>query len=95
MRECGDILLLGMSLFLLIKEKKTMNELIEKEKIESMIYKIRGVEVMIDSDLAELYECTNGTKDINKVYSSGMSLKVLGKSYSYMNREHEEIFVQD
>ena len=50
---------------------------------------------MIDSDLAELYECTNGTKDINKVYSSGMSLKDLGKSYSYMNREHEEIFVQD
>ena len=60
-----------------------------------MIYKIRGVEVMIDFDLAKLYECINGTKDINKVYSSGMSLKDLGKSYSYMNREHEEIFVQD
>lgn len=43
-----------------------MNELIEKEKIENMIYKIRGVEVMLDSDLAKLYECTNGTKDINK-----------------------------
>ena len=43
-----------------------MNELMEKEKIESMIYKIRGVEVMLDSDLAKLYECTNGTKDVNK-----------------------------
>ena len=43
-----------------------MNELIEKEKIENMIYKIRGVEVMLDSDLAKLYECINGTKDINK-----------------------------
>ena len=52
--------------FLLAKEKKTMNELIEKEKIESMIYKIRGVEVILDSDLAKLYECINGTKDINK-----------------------------
>ena len=52
--------------FLFAKEKKTMNELIEKEKIENMIYKIRGVEVMLDSDLAKLYECTNGTKDINK-----------------------------
>ena len=41
--------------FLFVKEKKTMNELIEKEKIESMIYKIRGVEVMLDSDLAKLY----------------------------------------
>lgn len=43
-----------------------MNELIEKEKIESMIYKIRGVEVMLDSDLAKLYECKNGTKEINQ-----------------------------
>ena len=32
-----------------------------------MIYKIRGVEVMLDSDIAKLYHCTNGTKDINKV----------------------------
>lgn len=28
-----------------------MNEVIEKEKIENMIYEIRGVEVMLDSDL--------------------------------------------
>src|SRR5574344_1956427 len=31
-----------------------------------MIYEIRGVQVMLDSDLARLYGCTNGTKDINK-----------------------------
>lgn len=45
-----------------------MNELIEKDilKIEDMIYEIRGKQVMLDSDLAKLYECTNGTKDINK-----------------------------
>ena len=44
-----------------------MNEIIKKEnKIENMIYEIRGVEVMLDSDLARLYECKNGTKDINK-----------------------------
>lgn len=30
-----------------------MNELLEKEtKIENMIYEIRGVQVMLDSDLA-------------------------------------------
>ena len=34
--------------------------------IENMIYEIRGKQVMIDSDLAKLYNCTNGTKDINK-----------------------------
>lgn len=44
-----------------------MNEVIAKEnKIENMIYEIRGVQVMLDSDLAKLYKCTNGTKDINK-----------------------------
>lgn len=44
-----------------------MNEIIEKEtKIENMIYEIRGVEVMLDSDLAKLYECVNGTKTINQ-----------------------------
>ena len=34
--------------------------------IESMIYEVRGKQVMLDSDLAKLYKCTNGTKDINK-----------------------------
>ena len=43
-----------------------MNELIEKEIIEKKIYEIRGVQVMFDSDLAEIYKCANGTKDINK-----------------------------
>ena len=43
-----------------------MNELIEKETIEKKIYEIRGVQVMLDSDLAEIYQCANGTKDINK-----------------------------
>ena len=45
-----------------------MNEVIEKEKIqiENMIYEIRGKQVMLDSDLAILYECKNGTKVINQ-----------------------------
>ena len=44
-----------------------MTEVIAKEniKIENMIYEIRGKQVMLDSDLASLYECTNGTKSIN------------------------------
>ena len=34
-----------------------MNEVVEKEvKIENMIYKIGGTEVMLDSDLARLYQ---------------------------------------
>jgi hypothetical protein len=48
-----------------IKLEITMNEIIEKTNIESMIYEIRGKQVMLDSDLAKLYQCTNGTKTIN------------------------------
>ena len=43
-----------------------MNQVLEKEKVEDLIYEIRGKQVMLDSDLARLYECVNGTKDINK-----------------------------
>ena len=45
-----------------------MNEIIGTEtiNIEDMIYEIRGRQVMLDSDLARLYECINGTKTINQ-----------------------------
>ena len=45
-----------------------MNELevLEKIKIEDMIYEIRGKQVMLDSDLARIYHCKNGTKEINQ-----------------------------
>ena len=44
-----------------------MHNIISKEKIkiENMIYEIRGKQVILDSDLARLYECKNGTKTIN------------------------------
>lgn len=43
-----------------------MNNLIEEKlNIENMIYEIRGKQVMLDSDLAKLYQCSNGTKSIN------------------------------
>ena len=43
-----------------------MNDLVKEEKIENMIYEIRGKQVMLDSDLAKLYQCSNGTKTINQ-----------------------------
>ena len=33
--------------------------------IENLTFEVRGKQVMIDSDLARLYECKNGTKTIN------------------------------
>ena len=32
-----------------------MNQIIEKENIENLIYDVRGKQVMLDSDLAWLY----------------------------------------
>ena len=43
-----------------------MNDVIVKDNIENLIYEVRGKQVMLDFDLARLYECTNGTKDVNK-----------------------------
>ena len=40
-----------------------MYELKEELNIEDMIYEIRGKQVMLETDLARLYECTNGTKN--------------------------------
>ena len=34
--------------------------------IKNLIYYIRGKQVMLDTDLAELYNCKNGTKTINQ-----------------------------
>ena len=44
-----------------------MNDIILKNdvKLTSLIYEIRDRQVMLDSDLARLYSCANGTKTIN------------------------------
>ena len=49
-----------------------MNEIVTKEDISSKIYVIRGKQVMLDSDLAKLYECKNGTKSINLAVNRNM-----------------------
>ena len=45
-----------------------MSEVIVKDniQIENLIYEIIGKQVMLDSDLAKLYGCKNGTKEINQ-----------------------------
>ena len=43
-----------------------MENLVKNSEIEKFIYEIRGQHVMLDFDLARLYECKNGTKTINQ-----------------------------
>ena len=49
------------------------NLVISNVKIENMIYEIRGKQVMLDSDLAKLYQCINGTKSINLAVSRNIN----------------------
>ena len=43
-----------------------MNEVIEKERIENMIYEIRGVEVMLDSDLQSFMNAKMELKELTR-----------------------------
>ena len=43
--------------------------MLEKLDIKNMIYEVGGKQVMLDSDLAKLYQCKNGTKSINLAVS--------------------------
>ena len=48
-------------------------EIIPEEEIKSKIYIIRGKEVMLDIDLAILYGCKNGTKEINQAVKNNVN----------------------
>lgn len=50
-----------------------MHQLKEEINIKDMIYEIRGKEVMLDSDLAKLYGCKNGTKEINQAVKNNLA----------------------
>ena len=50
-----------------------MNELVKADEIiENLIYEINGKQVMLDSDLARLYNCKNGTKEINQAVKNNL-----------------------
>ncbi len=65
-----------------------MNEVIDI-KIENLIYEIRGKQVMLDSDLAKLYQCANGTKTINQAVKRNL-LRFPNDFYFQLTKE--EIF---
>ncbi len=69
-----------------------MNELIVKDdiKIENMIYEIRGKQVMLDSDLAKLYQVE--TKRINEAVKN--NLKKFPERFSWkLTKEESENFL--
>ena len=73
-----------------------MNNVAEKEEIviENLIYEIRGKQVIIDSDLARLYECANGTKDINKAVKRNINRFPESFMFQLSDDEYENLRFQ-
>ena len=73
-----------------------MNELIIKDnlKIENLIYEIRGKQVMLDSDLAVLYGCRNGTKEINQAVKNNIDKFPERFSWKLNDVESKELLVK-
>ena len=55
--------------------------------IKDKIYKIRDEYVMLDSDLAELYQCKNGTKEINQAVKN--NIEKFPERFSWVLTEEE------
>ncbi len=73
-----------------------MNEIIIKEEIsvETLIYEIRGKQVMLDSDLAKLYKCVNGTKDVNRAVKRNIERFPENFYFQLTDQEHEDLQFQ-
>lgn len=73
-----------------------MKEIIptEEKNIENMIYEIRGKQVMLDSDLAKLYQCKNGTKEINQAVKNNPTKFPERFSWKLSKEEKEELMVK-
>ena len=63
--------------------------------IENLIYEIRGKQVMLDSDLAMLYECVNGTKDINKAVKRNIERFPESFMFQLTNEEYNNLRFQN
>mgnify|MGYP003504035100 CR=1 FL=1 len=54
--------------------------------IENMIYEISGEYVMLDSDLAKVYQCKNGTKEINQAVKNNITISAGHRHFLWMLR---------
>ncbi len=66
----------------------------DKLDIKNIIYEIRGKQVMIDSDFAKLYQCKNGTKEINQAVKNNIEKFPERYSWKLTNDESEFLLVK-
>ena len=63
--------------------------------MKDKIYKVREEYVMLDSDLAELYQCKNGTKDINKAVKRNLNKFPNDFYFQLTDKENEKLRFQN
>ena len=68
-----------------------MHEIEEKIDVENLIYEIRGKQVMLDSDLSKLYQCKNGTKEVNQAVKNNIEKFPDRFSFLITNEEYENL----
>ena len=73
-----------------------MNNIVVSDniKIENMIYEIRGKQVMLDSDLATLYGCKNGTKEINEAVKNNIEKFPERYCFKLSDNESDNLLVE-
>ena len=88
MHDCGDTYYKISVSFLFSIRRSKINKIIDKESIniENMVYEIRGVEVMLDTDLAKLYQVE--TKRINEAVKNNP--KKFPKRFSFVLEDNEK-----
>ena len=67
---------------------------IDKIEIKNLIYEVRGLQVILDSDLAKLYQCLNGTKDINKAVKRNKERFPKNFMFQLTDNEYESLRFQ-
>ena len=79
-----------------------MNEIIKNIDIKDLIYEVRGKQVMLDSDLAFLYGCANGTKTINLAvkrnierFPSNFYFQLAKQEFQYLKFQFETSSIKD
>lgn len=80
-------------MYFIVGDDFEMLEIVDT-KIEDMIYEIRGEQVMLDSDLAKLYGCANGTKSINLAVKRHMNRFPERYMFQLTKQEYENLQFQ-
>ena len=71
-----------------MKENNMKDDNLNKDEL---IYEIRDKQVMLDSDLAKIYECDNGIEDIRNAVNENISKFPEGFMFQLTDKEYDNL----